>query len=118
MLPYFKRLLGGQVSIRACALLGVILLALFGLVEAGAWEFHHVRLKSHVRHAIPRVREETTRELRTLTQAIDNYKSRLGGYPPDHLVSQKPVIAKKGSSLYFDHWRFKVEACPSQSVIH
>jgi hypothetical protein len=92
MLPYLKKLFGREVSVRAGAMLGIVLVGLFGLMEAGAWELHHVRLKSRVRHAVPRVREETSRELRVLTRAIDDYKSRLGCYPPDHLLSQSPTV--------------------------
>jgi hypothetical protein len=92
MLPYFKKLFGREVSVRAGAMLGIVLMGLFGLMEAGAWELHHVRLKSLRQHAIPRVREETSRELRLLTRAIDDYKNRLGCYPPDHQLSQNPIV--------------------------
>ena len=92
MLPALQRLLGGKVSIRACLLLGVAILVMFGLVEAGAWELHQVRLRSRVHQAIPKVREETTRELRLLTRAIDEYRARLGCYPPDHQLNQTPVV--------------------------
>lgn len=92
MFPYLKNLLGGRVTFRTCLVLGVLLLGLFGLMEAGAYELHQVRLKVRVRHAIPRVREETRRELEVLTRAIAEYKTRLGTYPPDHLVSDHPVV--------------------------
>ena len=75
-----------------CALLALAALALFGLMEAGGWELHQVRLKSRVQRAIPKVREETSRELRVLTQAIEDYKARFGCYPPDHLLSQNPPV--------------------------
>lgn len=92
MFPHLKRFFGSEVSFRMCAVLGVAMLALFGLMEAGAWELHQVRLRSHVRHAMPKVREETSRELQILTRAIDDYKRRLGCYPPDHQVSQSPIV--------------------------
>lgn len=92
MLPYLNKLGGTKVSWRGGALLGVALLALFGLWEAGARELHQLRVKNEVRRAIPKVREETGRELRLLIQAISEYKSRLGCYPPDHLVSQNPLV--------------------------
>lgn len=92
MSPYLKTLLGGPVTVRSCLGLTVVLLGLFGLMEAGAYELRQVRLKVRVRHALPKVREETRRELRVLTRAIDEYKARLGAYPPDHLLSEDPIV--------------------------
>lgn len=92
MLSYLKQLGRGEVSLRTGALLGLALLGLFGLVEAGGWELHQVRHQSRLHHALPRLRAETARQLRVLAQAIDEYKTKLGCYPPDHLLSVNPPV--------------------------
>lgn len=92
MFPYLKKLGALQVSLRTGALLGLGLLGLFGLMEAGAWELRHVRLRSRVQHVLPRLRQETARQLHLLASAIDDYKTKLGCYPPDHLLSQNPPL--------------------------
>jgi len=58
----------------------------------GVRVWHQARLTSHARGAIPKVREETTRELRRLVSAIEGYKSSLGFYPPDHVISLNPPV--------------------------
>ena len=92
MLRYPKKLFSRHVSLLEGGVVVALVLALLGLFQLGVRELHQVRLTSRARGAIPKVREETTRELRRLVTAIEGYKSSLGFYPPDHVISQNPPV--------------------------
>ena len=90
MVPDIKKLVSRDISLFSGAVVVLGVLAVLGLGWLGARELHEYLLKSRARQAIPKVREETTRELGLLVRAIEAYKSSLGCYPPDHVLSQNP----------------------------
>jgi hypothetical protein len=90
MIPGLRTLLRQDVSLRSGALVIAGLLAVAGLGSLAVREARQAQVRSRVRQAMPKVREETARELQTLMRAIEAYKSSLGCYPPDHVISRNP----------------------------
>jgi hypothetical protein len=72
--------------------MGLAVVLVLGLGQVGIWEMHRVQFRNRLRQAVPRVRAESTRQLQMLTRAIENYKSTLGMYPPDHLLDSNPTV--------------------------
>lgn len=54
--------------------------------------FTRARLTAHLRSSIPKLCEEAGRQRQVLSAAIESYKRALNTYPPDHLISNSPLI--------------------------
>ena len=75
----------------------LILAAGVGLVCA----VYNLRVRAkkaaHLRSAVPRLCQELSQQRQVLVSAIEAYKTSLGFYPPDHLLSRTPLIVDRKS---------------------
>lgn len=73
-------------------LLGVVVIVLLLAGAAVGREYvTRARHRIHLRAAIPKVCEDLRHERQALVRAIEAYKSKLGAYPPDHVLSREPL---------------------------
>jgi|SRR5205823_6949073 len=91
-MPTIGQLLNRRLSLADSLLVLVALAAVVGLSYAAySFVFRKV-LEARVRSAFPRVCKEARLQREQLVAAIEDYKSKLGFYPPDHVLSRNPFV--------------------------
>jgi hypothetical protein len=95
--------LNRPVTLANVCVLAIVLAALAGLSFAGYSLYTKHAYKAKIRAEVPRVFHDATAQRDRLVNAIGSYKRAFGFYPPDHLLSQAPVVVEPiTNQLYYE----------------